>query len=130
MPSYDYKCVQCGIVDIFHAMSDADKTICPQCNEDGLKKQISAGGGIIIKNREANQYADIKHATFWRDKNGVKHRVTGADGSSGSATVTKKTATDAMIRARKRRDAKKRKKIRIKLQENYAITKIQQQMKK
>ncbi len=130
MPTYEYKCMQCGIIEIFHAMSDDNKTVCPQCSEDGLEKQISAGGAVIIAGREANQYSDIKHAQFWRDKNGVKHRVTDADGHTGSATVTKKTSNDAMVKSRKRRDAKQGKKMRSKLQENYAIESLKQQLKK
>lgn len=127
MPTYDYKCLKCGTIEIFHSMFDDNRVVCPQCKVEGLEKQVSVGGGIIIANREANQYKDIKHARFWRDKNGVRHRVTGSDGYSKSATVTKKTATDALIKARKRRDAKQNKRMRSNLQRNIAIQRAMRQ---
>lgn len=96
-------------------MFEENKTICPECDRDGLVKLISVGGGIIIGGREANQFNDIKAARYWRDKNGVRHPVTAADGYSTSSTVDKQTATPAEIRARIKKDRKAEKKKRLKL---------------
>jgi len=130
IPTYEYNCVNCGNIEIFHGINDDNKTICPQCNHEGLEKLVTSCGAIIIAGREANQYADIKQAKYWRDKNGIKHRVTDADGHTGSATVTKKTVTDSIVKSRKHRDAKEGRKQRSKLQEKLAIERVKRQTNK
>ena len=43
MPIYDYKCSNCGQeLEIIHKFSDKPKTLCPNCREESLTKQISA----------------------------------------------------------------------------------------
>ena len=43
MPIYDYKCSNCGHeIEIIQKLSDKPKTICPKCNDESLKKLISA----------------------------------------------------------------------------------------
>lgn len=50
MPTYDYICNACKQShEIFHSMSEAQKTQCPSCKKDALEKQISGGSGIIFK---------------------------------------------------------------------------------
>ncbi len=45
MPIYDYRCDACGHEhEAMQKMSDAALTICPECGEDQLKKQLSAAG--------------------------------------------------------------------------------------
>jgi putative FmdB family regulatory protein len=52
MPIYDYKCSNCGQeLEIIQKFSDKPKTLCSNCGEESLTKQISApsfrlkGGG-------------------------------------------------------------------------------------
>lgn len=96
-------------------MSEDNKTTCPECNAEGLVKLISAGGGVIIAGREANQYRDIHAAKYWRDKNGVRHPVTAADGYSTSSTVNRQTATpgEAKEQTKKDRKAESRKRMEL-----------------
>ena len=43
MPIYDYKCSNCGQeLEIIQKFSDKPKTLCPNCGEESLTKQISA----------------------------------------------------------------------------------------
>jgi len=43
MPIYDYKCSNCGHeIEIIQKISDKPRTICPNCNDESLKKLISA----------------------------------------------------------------------------------------
>ncbi len=100
-------------------MSEKDRTECPECGLS-LQKLISGGGAIVIGNREANQFKDIQKAKYWRDKNGVRHRVTGADGHTTSATVTQQTATPAEIKANIKKDRKAGRKERLNLQKRRA----------
>ncbi len=120
MPTYDYDCKHCGVIEIIHGINEENKTVCPECNKNGLAKLISGGGAVIIAGREMNQYKEVQYAKYWRDKNGVRHRVKSGDGYTGSATITKQTATSDEVRSRKEKDRKAGNKARLKLQKDRA----------
>jgi putative FmdB family regulatory protein len=49
MPTYEYKCKQCGkVFEIFHSMSKHPDIQCPSCS-GSVERLIGAGAGIIIK---------------------------------------------------------------------------------
>jgi hypothetical protein len=78
-----------------------------------------------------NQYSDVKAARYWRDKNGVRHPVTAADGYVGSGTVDRRqTASPDQIKKRKQRDKKVSKEQRLKLQADRADAWTRKQLKK
>ena len=110
MPTYEYlgtnpECELCGsIFEVVQSIRDDPLKSCPQCG-NSVGKQVSLVHGYIVRNREANQFSDIKQAKYWRDKNGVRHRVTPSDGSSKSATVTKQTNSPEQVSSIKKRDA-------------------------
>lgn len=97
MPFYEYQtanpnksCKHC--VDVFvvmHSIKSKPLTICPECNNP-IDKLISQISGVIWKNRQANQYNDIKKAKYWRDKDGNKWKVEQGDGRTNSPTVPAK----------------------------------------
>lgn len=79
-------------------------TECPKCGAP-IIKLISSIGGIVFANRQMNTYNDVKHAKYWRDKNGIRHKVTAADGSSNSPTVPNRiTASPEQIEERTKAD--------------------------
>lgn len=50
MPTYDYKCDNCGhSFDVFQSMKDDKLTKCPNCGENTLKRLIGTGSGLIFK---------------------------------------------------------------------------------
>ncbi len=50
MPSYDYKCSNCGHeLEIFHSITEGGRKRCPKCKKQTLKRLISGGGGIIFR---------------------------------------------------------------------------------
>ena len=106
-------------------MDDA-KTICPYCNSK-ITKLISSGGAVIIKGREANQFADIQMAKYWRDKNGVRHPVTSADGTSKSSTVSKQIVSEEVAKQRTKADRKMYKKQRSKDSYNKFVQNVNRQ---
>ena len=110
MPTYDYECKTCGIIEIIHLMSQ-QRSVCPHCKKKGLVKQIAGGGAVIIKGKMMNQYNDVKHAKYWRDHNGVRHRVTPGDGHSKAPTVSSKQtrSTEEVKFMKKIRDARRKK---------------------
>ncbi len=46
MPLYDYLCKKCGIVEVFHGMTDFRPRNCTKCGRKGFAKQISAGAAF------------------------------------------------------------------------------------
>lgn len=50
MPTYEYECEKCGYrFEEFQKMTDEPLKNCPKCKENGLKRLIGVGGGIIFK---------------------------------------------------------------------------------
>jgi len=49
MPTYDYKCNECGhSYEYFQTMSDAPLKNCPECN-GVVRRLVSGGSGLIFK---------------------------------------------------------------------------------
>jgi len=45
MPIYAYRCEACGFAkDVLQKISDDPLTVCPSCNQDSFKKQLTAAG--------------------------------------------------------------------------------------
>jgi len=105
MPTYQYECESCGPMEIFHSIKDDAWTECPECGGE-IQRLISCGGAVIMKGREANQYNDIQLAKYWRDKNGVRHKVTPSDGTTKSSTVSEQTVSPEEA-ARRTKESKK-----------------------
>ncbi|HMS65787.1 MAG TPA: zinc ribbon domain-containing protein [Ignavibacteria bacterium] len=50
MPTYDYKCSNCGhTFEYFQSMSADKLTECPECHKNTLERLIGAGVGLIFK---------------------------------------------------------------------------------
>jgi len=111
MPTYDYECDNCGPIEISHSIMDDAWKICPNCGGK-ISRLLSTGGAVIMKGREANQYSDIQQAKFWRDKNGVRHRVTPADGHSKAPTVSEQSVSPEEAQVRKKVAKKVNKKLK------------------
>lgn len=114
MPFYEYKakfkdksCKYCKkSFEISQSIKSEPLPCCPKCGNE-IEKLVSLPAGHVIKGRQINTYNDVLKAKYWRDKNGIRHRVTPADGHSKSSTVDKQTASPELIAARKKVDAEK-----------------------
>jgi putative FmdB family regulatory protein len=50
MPTYDYKCADCGrIFEKFHGMNETPQVLCPDCSSVNTARQVSLGAGIVFK---------------------------------------------------------------------------------
>ena len=50
MPTYEYKCDNCGHqFDVYQSMKEDKLTKCPVCEKETLKRLIGTGGGLIFK---------------------------------------------------------------------------------
>ena len=132
MPFYEYSgsnfnCDTCSSVFcVSQSIMDDPIIVCPSCGGHVIKL-VSVISGHIVKNREANQFADIQMAKYWRDKNGVRHPVTSADGTSKSSTVSKQIVSEEVAKQRTKADRKMYKKQRSKDSYNKFIQNVSRQ---
>lgn len=49
MPTYDYACPTCGIVEVFQSIKENALKKCPRCKKAKVQRMVSAGGGVIFK---------------------------------------------------------------------------------
>jgi putative FmdB family regulatory protein len=49
MPTYEYACPNCGIVEAFQSIKEPALTKCPACKKGKVQRMISSGGGVIFK---------------------------------------------------------------------------------
>ena len=47
MPTYEYRCRRCGIVEISHSIVDEPRRRCPLCYAR-VERLISGGGGVVV----------------------------------------------------------------------------------
>lgn len=64
MPTYDYKCGECGHrFERLQRMSDAPVEVCPECGGT-VKRLISAGAGLVFRGKgfHSTDYRDCCHS--------------------------------------------------------------------
>lgn len=49
MPTYEYECPTCGVVEAFQKMRDEPLKICPNCHAKPVQRMVSRGAGVIFK---------------------------------------------------------------------------------
>jgi putative FmdB family regulatory protein len=49
MPTYEYACPSCGIVEVFQSIKEDALTKCPKCKKHKVTRMVSTGGGVIFK---------------------------------------------------------------------------------
>ena len=86
MPTYEYACPKCGIVEFFQSIKDKPLAKCPQCKKAKVSRLFSGGGGVIFKG-----------SGFWEtDYNRSSDYQTRAKSESGSPdTPATKPVTQA-----------------------------------
>ena len=94
MPTYDYKCTQCGHdFEMFQTMSESHIKDCPEC--DGTVRRLVGGGsGLIFKGSGfyLTDYVKGKDQKKKSDgQNGKEKKSTKTDKSKEKKTVNKKS---------------------------------------
>jgi putative FmdB family regulatory protein len=98
MPTYEYACPTCGIVEAFQSIKEPALTKCPSCKKAKVQRMISSGGGVIFKgsgfwetdyNRGGDyakkQKADVAPAASKDSKPTDKPLTTSPAGGAGAA---------------------------------------------
>ncbi|MCM8530380.1 MAG: zinc ribbon domain-containing protein [Lentisphaeraceae bacterium] len=68
MPTYDYKCENCGhTFETLQTMSAEHLKTCPECKDDSLKRLIGAGAGLLFKGSGFYQ-TDYRSKSYNSDK--------------------------------------------------------------
>lgn len=50
MPTYDYKCDKCEhAFEAFQSITADPLKVCPECQDESLRRLIGRGGGVIFK---------------------------------------------------------------------------------
>lgn len=49
MPTYEYACPKCGLVEAFQSIKEDALTKCPKCKKQKVTRMVSTGGGVIFK---------------------------------------------------------------------------------
>ncbi len=49
MPTYEYACPTCGIVEAYQSIKDNALKKCPACKKQKVTRLVSLGGGVIFK---------------------------------------------------------------------------------
>ena len=81
MPTYDYKCTQCGHdFEMFQSMSEDHIKKCPEC-EGIVRRLVSGGSGLIFKGS----------GFYLTDYGKGKDQKKKADGQNGKEKKTTKT---------------------------------------
>lgn len=93
MPTYEYICSACSAhVDFFQSISAAPKRKCPECGALKLKRQISAGAGILFKGN-GFYTTDYRSDSYKAAQRAEKNSLNGTAAKSDSSKSEKKIDT-------------------------------------
>ena len=86
MPTYEYVCKDCSHeFEAFQSIKDDPLTKCPKCGKNEAKRQISLGGGFILKG--GGWYSDLYGSS--------KPGTSAESSSSDAATSETSTASES-----------------------------------
>jgi putative FmdB family regulatory protein len=86
MPTYEYRCPEGHVFDVFQRMSDDPVADCPECGK-AAERQLSAGAGLLFKG-EGFYITDYRSESY--KKAAAKEKPSGG-GESASSGGTEKS---------------------------------------
>jgi putative FmdB family regulatory protein len=90
MPTYDYRCDNCGHeLEVFQSMSAAPLRKCPECGRQKLKRLIGTGAGVIFKGGGFWQ-TDYPSESYKKGADAEKPKPAETKSESKSETKTEK----------------------------------------
>jgi putative FmdB family regulatory protein len=92
MPTYEYACNRCGIVEVFQSIREDALTCCPQCKSKKIERLISGGAGVIFKGdgfweTDYNRSDDYRKQS--KSETGAPGNKGKKDSSAGDSPTTK-----------------------------------------
>lgn len=93
MPTYEYKCNDCGLrFEEFQSISAKPLTTCPGCGGK-VQRLIGAGNGILFKG-SGFYITDYRNAGYKKDKEKETKPATKTSSSSTSKKATSETVSN------------------------------------
>lgn len=91
MPTYDYKCDDCGYAfELFQGMMEKKLTTCPKCH-GSVRRLIGAGAGVVF--RGSGFYETDYRSAEYRQKKKEESKRSEGDTKTPEPTTTAKGAT-------------------------------------
>ena len=97
MPTYDYRCEQCGHeMDVFQGITEDALTTCEKCGAEALRRLIGSGAGIIFKGSGFYE-TDYKRSRSGSgdSKKKSKPSESGSSDSSSSSSSSSASSSDS-----------------------------------
>jgi putative FmdB family regulatory protein len=94
MPTYEYACPSCGHESEFEqSIKDPPLTECPSCKQPTAKRQISRGGGFILKG--SGWYSDLYSSSSNKKPEAAKSSSEGSSASGSSEGSSASGSSDS-----------------------------------
>lgn len=96
MPIYEYRCENCGHqLEKLQKMSDPPATFCPECNNDALKKMVSAAAFKLTGTGwYETDFKDKKSKTDNKSEGKSKNEKTGSESKPDNKKTDTSSKTD------------------------------------
>ncbi len=102
MPTYDYRCQQCGHeFELFQSMTAKLKRKCPECSEPKLKRLIGTGGAVIFKGSGFYE-TDYRSESYKKAAEADKKKAEKKDDKKDTSKDAKKPAKEPKTTAKKK----------------------------
>lgn len=93
MPTYEYACNRCGIIEVFQSIREDALTACPQCTSKKIERLISGGAGVIFKGdgfweTDYNRSSDYQKQS--QTESADKSKASGADAAASETSTVPK----------------------------------------
>lgn len=92
MPTYEYECRKCGVVEVFQRITEPKLKKCPRC-KGAVKRLLGAGAGVIFKGTGFYQ-TDYRSDSY---KKASKSESSAPAETAGSKADSKSTATGGSV---------------------------------
>lgn len=84
MPTYEYACPACGIVEAYQSIKDKAFSKCPQCRTAKVSRLFSGGGAVLFKG-EGFWETDYNRSSDYK----AKAKAERSNGDAATATASK-----------------------------------------
>ena len=98
MPTYDYRCHECGhAFEKFQSITASSVRKCPECGKLKVKRLLGAGAGIIFKGNgfyQTDYRSDSYRKAAEKDKPAGDSKAAGGSDSESEGKPADKTSSD------------------------------------
>ena len=94
MPTYEYACPKCGLVEAFQSIKEDALSKCPVCKKHKVTRMVSLGGGVIFKGSGFWE-TDYNRSKEYTDKAKGEHAAPATTTADSTSTPDAKPAAPA-----------------------------------